>query len=221
MVIAMTLLAIGLVAILETIRLWLTFTGRIRQDIVSVNLAREGMEQMFNIRNTNRLRRSWKRDECWLKQNPLIDQNGVWCEDDPRIGSGNYVILSVISWSQQSQIITGGNFPDLDIVDIIDTGDKQSGMCYASGVRYNCPWMVEATPEWLFFRQIEVKWLYRKDTTTTWGEAMSCDNGNDTSGGIPCGWSHAKEVRFCSLVAHTKEGFGQSRLCSVITNFEE
>ena len=42
------------------------FLNNIKIQIRATNLAREWMEMMFNIRDTNRRKCSWKKDDFWL-----------------------------------------------------------------------------------------------------------------------------------------------------------
>lgn len=61
---------------------------RLRQQTIALNLAREGMETMYNIRDTNRRSRSSQKDQCWLKANPTEDE----------LGGENIVDVNGSSW---------------------------------------------------------------------------------------------------------------------------
>ena len=60
--------------------------------IKNMNIAREGMEAMFQIRDTNRLRRSSNLKECWLKIDPLVDSGAIGCANDAWMSSGYYIL---------------------------------------------------------------------------------------------------------------------------------
>jgi hypothetical protein len=47
-------------------------TDRTRQETLAINFAREGVEAVTTIRNTNRLRWSGKRDMNWLCVDPSL-----------------------------------------------------------------------------------------------------------------------------------------------------
>ena len=46
-----------------------------RQKVTALNLAKEGVEVMYNIRDTNWRRRDSKKDLTWLKNDPLTIGN--------------------------------------------------------------------------------------------------------------------------------------------------
>lgn len=75
-----------------------------------------------------------------------------------------------------------------------------------------------------FYRAINHVGLYDKSATVSWGNNMQCEYGSstDTVGSGPCGWSEAKEFRFCSEVQYVVEGAKRKvMMCSVMTNFKE
>ncbi|MBU1758670.1 hypothetical protein KKG31_06090 [Patescibacteria group bacterium] len=49
---------------------------------------------MYQIRDSNRNRRAGKKEECWLKIDPLNDEDTEGCGDDPRMGSGYYILTT-------------------------------------------------------------------------------------------------------------------------------
>jgi hypothetical protein len=64
-------------------RVAIEYTDKARQDSVAINLAREGMEEVYTIRNTNRLRRSGKKDANRLCANPSLSATincGAWIQ---------------------------------------------------------------------------------------------------------------------------------------------
>lgn len=92
---AMAILAMGLTALLETLRGGLIFASETENNIKAINIAREGMEAVMNIRDTNWLRFSSDRKHCWLSKdysNQCIsssDWAGWWTD---KLETGNYTI---------------------------------------------------------------------------------------------------------------------------------
>ena len=72
----------GVLVIMQGINKTTTYISETAQKTVALNLAKEGLEAMYNIRNTNWRRRSDSRDKCWLKVNPMVDEGNTGCEDD-------------------------------------------------------------------------------------------------------------------------------------------
>lgn len=218
LVIAVGILWVWLVSIL-----WLVSRGnksvdRLRQEIIATNLAREWMEAVYNIRNTNRRRRWWSKDACWLKVDPMDDQ---WsdgdCSNDDRIQTGSYIVVHKKTSWQEYFALSGITTWPLDISFFDEGIDDQYSLCYTGWRRKSCPGIIDTRGEWLFFREIEGKWLFEKNNNQTWGINRSCADGSTS----PCNSSDAKEFRFCSHVAYIKDGNRQIKMCGVLTNFEK
>lgn len=75
------------------------------QRTIALNLAKEGIEAVYNIRNTNWRRRSSQRNQCWLKADPMVDETDggvgffgdtrgrqIGCQDDVWLRTGRWVI---------------------------------------------------------------------------------------------------------------------------------
>lgn len=229
LVVVMFLLSIGFFSIITMLNSWSRFTQIIRTKIVALNLAREGVEAMFQMRDTNRRRRSSKRDLCWLKTNPLVDDisdpDNEWCENwDERLWSGNYVVFSTGIWEQKyfvAQLIT---WFSLDISGSwwIQSWDLNYSLCFWSGEWYPCPWREYTWWEWKYFRQITGKGLFLKNSNIAGWEYLDCKNGSDVLWPNACGDSSAKEYRFCSKVEYNNgRGISNVEICSLMTNFFE
>lgn len=91
-VIVIFLFVLLVTTVFQLIDYGLQSSDRSRQEVVAINLAREGMESVYAIRGTNRLRRSGKKDLCRLKRNPLDDGGDQLCENDSRLGTGSYLL---------------------------------------------------------------------------------------------------------------------------------
>jgi hypothetical protein len=104
----------------------------------------------------------------------------------------------------------------LNIWDWTNTWDLTFWLCLTWWQRVPCPGSNNQTKHGQFFRTIEWKWLYTKDSTFTWGELIDCTNW-DTSNN--CYNNDAKEFRFCSRVEYIWTKTWDVEICGVLTNF--
>jgi hypothetical protein len=88
------IISVGLVAIIVTLNNGMSFIQKTRERTIAINLAREGIEAMYQIRDTNWHRRAGKKEACRLKTNPLVDELNIGCADDNRMSTGNYILLT-------------------------------------------------------------------------------------------------------------------------------
>ena len=102
-------ISVGLMAIISLLTYGLNYVQKSRQRIISINLAREGMESIHQIRGTNRQRRAGRKEECWLKINPLVDNGGDGCMNDTRMQSGSYILSTNVISGQNYLFLSGGN----------------------------------------------------------------------------------------------------------------
>ena len=86
MLVVVFVLSMGVLVIMQGINKTTTYISETAQRTIALNLAKEGLEAMYNIRNTNWRRRSDSRDKCWLKANPMVDEGNPGCEDDRWFG---------------------------------------------------------------------------------------------------------------------------------------
>lgn len=218
MLIVTVIVSSSLVVIIWVINYWLNYIWAIRQNVVAINLAREGVEWVFNVRDTNWLRWSGRREECWLNEDPLSTDSE--CLQEPWIWSWSYVLVSWYSadW-QYYNYLSWMNDANLDISWWFTDEDWLFALCQDDDRNfwYSCPSESNVTPEWRFYRSIEVKWLYDK---TDW-DPIECDSWNDYFDGDYCWWSEAKELRFCSIVEYMWRWEWRVELCSSITNFRD
>lgn len=96
MLIIVFLLSVGLSGIILAMTHGMSFVQKTRQKVIAVNLAREGIEQVYNIRDTNRNLWAGQKEACWLKVNPFDTSpgDGDACQDDPWFGQGNYILVN-------------------------------------------------------------------------------------------------------------------------------
>lgn len=85
----LVVISTALITIIASVSRTVRYVSEMRQRTIAMNLAKEGIESIYNIRNTNRRKRSANKDECRLKSNPLLDQDNDGCENDERMHQGS------------------------------------------------------------------------------------------------------------------------------------
>ncbi len=221
LVIALGILSVGILGVLTVLQEGFRFVDKTRQDVVAINLAREWVESVFTIRNTNRRKRSWKRDECWLLQDPFAPVPTTACQTSPWLGSWTYLLQRAYYSGQYYPMLSGGWSELLDVSDGISANESQFALCETWTGRTSCPGGTWSASEWLFYRQIIGKWLYRKDVSVQGGEFIDCPNGSTPLSSGFCGDERAKEFRFCVRVGSIKQWTNTIEQCAVMTNFLE
>ena len=207
--------SVGLLSVLVVLSDGMKYVQKTRQKVVALNLAREWMEAIYQIRDTNRTRRAWVKDACWLKTNPLVDEWSVGCSDDVRFSSGFYILQRLSTWGQQYFALDA-------MLTWIDFGSGIYNSWFALCQTWvknwywdSCPWRTWNMSEWKYFREIEWRWLYLKDVSVVWWSWIVCSSWSPV-----CWTSSPKEFRFCSRVVYMGDNTGEVKLCGVITNFK-
>ncbi len=180
-------------------------TNNTKQSIIATQLAQEWIEMVYQIRNTNILRHSDYKNYCRLNMDPYEP-----CTDtiaSHRIHNKN----NILTWKI---IKVTDNL--LNINDWIDTQDEIFSLCLTWWQRTSCYWPNNQTEYGRFFRTIEWKWLFLKNSPLTWGESILCKEPSDW---IQCGDGSAKEFRFCSRVEYIWTRTWDVEICGVLTNF--
>ncbi len=226
------LIGVWLTSIINVLQYATRLTDSSKSEVVAINLAREGIETVFNIRDSNWKMFSSKKDQCRLSAQP--DYTNPTCEDITRlhnqVGWQYYYLKSpfknvaYFTWenilipTSGALLVTESKGNDT----WISSGYR---MCFFqssgsdSGYRDACNSAANGafdTRYGRYRRSIEIKWLYLKSWIPGW-TPINCTKWSDAW----CWTSAAKELRFCSRVDYY---FGIARrveLCSAITNFEE
>ncbi len=214
--IIIVVISVGLLSVLVVLNNGTKYIQKTRQKVIALNLAREWMEAVYQMRDTNRTRRAWVKDLCWLKINPLVDEGNERCPDDVWFSSWYYALQRLMTWEQQYFALSGPMFTWVNFANGVDADDYFFALCQQSGYWDACPWVQPTTSEWLYFREIQWIWLYAKDVATSWWEELLCTGWLSPQ----CGNERAKEFRFCSKVSYIWETTGEVKLCGVITNFK-
>ncbi len=202
----------------------INFINATKVKVLAINYAREWIEGVLNIRDTNWRRWSGAglRDACWLKINPL-DDGWDGCENDAWFGSGSYLLVEK-SAANQNYFTLKKTTSALNVKDddMIDDSDKTYLLCTDSSTWYikNCPNGTSASAkitktQGLFFREIQWGYLIKKIDASP----LTCLNWEDNSG--TCGNSDFKEKNFCSIVEYKWFARWRIKLCSAITNWKE
>lgn len=223
MIMVISIIAIWMMGIISVIDHWVKYAERTRKNIIAINIARSWVEEVFNIRDTNWLRWSAKKYQCWLKTDPLNDWWDWNCDNDTWMWSGSYILswktntiwqkFFVLSWANwELNIKKSGNFS-------ITATDKQFALCNNWKWFWDaCPWTDNPNPEWRFFMMIKGLWVFDKSPWSWWpsgepNQLLSCPDWTI------CWNDRPMEYRFCAVVQYVWEEFGETQLCSVMTNF--
>jgi len=218
-IIVVMVLSVWVVSAIAFVTNWLNFTKITRQKVIAINFAREGIESVYQIRDTNRQRWQWKKDQCWLKTNPLVDDGSVWCENDTWMWSWNYTIVEVWSTSKYF-VLSWVNWGWFDLSKWMSWNNISYRLCFSSGYWKACPWADRNewfSSEGIFLRQITGKWVFLKNTNTAGWDYIPCTDWTTNQ----CGSNTAKEYRFCSRVWYMGGTQGEIEICSLMTNFLE
>jgi type II secretory pathway pseudopilin PulG len=217
---AIIIISLALLSILWLLNIAVTYTNKIRQETIAINLAREGIEWVYNRRNTNWLRQSWEKDKNRLNI------------DNQTLGSGNrfqwwwalyrlsYIPTpygKITTYQRMWTISDDSILWDASL--LLSTGDFIWGTSPDAAGR--------------FYRGIIWLWLYQKDTNVLWWNPITtCPNWDDSNfyGGLDINWnpdrrecndSYPKEYRFCSRVEYEQNLKWKVELCGSITNYQE
>lgn len=216
MLLMIVVIGVSLSAIIVSLNNGMSFMQKTREKTIAINLAREGIEAMYQIRDTNRYRRAWQKESCRLKVNPLVDEWTAWCEDDTRMRSGNYILLSATTWGQQYFRLQLQTWATLDLSGGVNIGNTWFSLCKSeNGTRSSCS--EPTSNEGKYFRTIKWIWLFDKTAPTEWWSPLPCTKWTDSN----CGTETAKEYRFCSKVAYIGQGRWEVELCGLLTNFQK
>ena len=214
MLVVIVMIASWLLVMYWVINSGLSFVDYTRKKLIAVNIAREWIEAVYNIRDTNWTRWSWKRDKCWLKVDPLVDKGWNWCEDDPWMQSWDYVLKLKKSDAWQLYWMLSGVDNELNIFDWVSDEDEVFQVCLSWWYWVSCP---DGGPvfEWRFFREIKGLWLIDKKDPSN--NISDCSNWEDSN----CWDESAKEFRFCSIVQYIWNWLWKVQMCWVLTNFKK
>lgn len=208
-IIIVIVVSTGIMTVVTALNSGTVYLQKSREKIIAINLAREWVEQMLNIRDTNRKKNGWIKEEVRLRQYP---SSGNW------FASWSYILLAGTTSGQQffygSGIATG-----FYINSGLNTNNLSYSMCQTNTGWFACPGSTPKSLEWVFFRRVRGIGLFKKNTVTQWWDFLNCQwvFGDPAE----CKDSSAKEYRFCVVVDYIGKNIWKVELCSVLTNFKK
>ena len=118
-IIALTILAMGIAMTSTLMANSLRNVNTSKYRVIAVNIAREGIEAVRNIRDTNWLKFSSKRRMCWNHMpQPLAEDD---CNDTPTlITPGNYIVYKDVDERWRLKLIPGAPTFDLTQLYLVD-----------------------------------------------------------------------------------------------------
>jgi len=93
-VLVVVIVSVGIITIVTALSSGNKYLQRSREKIIAINLAREGIEQIINIRDSNWKKNAGRKEETRLRMNPMVDI-------DSWFSSGTYIIQTQITGGQQ------------------------------------------------------------------------------------------------------------------------
>lgn len=201
LLIVIFVISTGLILIIKGVSESHRYLSETAQRTVALNLAKEGIEAVYNLRNSNWRRRPDKKNECWITNIPLDqnDENDPNCETTgSRLQAGWTYMLSGYTLSgawwliQQDAPLLSGIFK----------------------VNIDSPYLNLGS----YYRVISINSLWDKEN---WNTLNWCKNGNISIWWKKCGGTTPKELRFCSKVLYTKPYSWEVHVCAIMTNFEQ
>lgn len=217
-VIVCTIFAIMVVWIIIWINRAFLFMNNTRVMVRATNFAREWVEMVYNLRDTNRRKHSGEKDKHWM-------DTGTWSR---LLTWWIYVIKEWTTWTNDSYVyaefLTGNsNFYELE--QFFGEGNQsyrdRSKISFSWNYSYYsggtiATWNLEDLLWWLgieFYRVLRVYGVYKKNVT---GSDEAITDANDLTNSDP------KELRFCVKVFYEFNWWQHaSELCSIMTNFME
>lgn len=206
---------IGLLTVVTSITKAKITVNSTKQEVIATQLAKEGIEMVYQIRNTNLLKHKNYKDYCRLDKDPAESCNNLTTPN--RINTWNYILI----WSALKHINN-----NLNISNWINTWDLEFSICLTWWQRISCQWQKNQSKFWKFFRTIESKWLYIKDVSHTWGLQIFCPNSSawwtvedEDYTCWPWDDHHPMEFQFCSRVEYLWTKTDSVEICGILTNF--
>ena len=233
-ILACSIFAIVVVWIIMAINRSYAFMNNIKLSVRATNLAREWVEMVYNIRDTNRRRHSWNRDWYWLNLRDKANPTFVFLpwiyilKEDKDDNDNTYVYakyLSNISAINAEEFYSNDWFwkdnykTDRDLAKLTFDWEYSYYEWDALNKKENyITWnKIDDALVWNgleFYRIVRVFGVYAKNTSDTevYPTKKELANSNLTD------WTPA-EMRFCVKVFYRWNWEHATELCSIMTNF--
>ena len=222
-----SIFAIMVVWIILAINRSYVFMNNTRLQVRATNFAREWVEMMFNLRDTNWRKYSWKKDEYRLVRDvrwwSLLLEPWLYNLIESTNDEDIYIAAGMISPSNIDDFYSDEWFRKDEYttarwdVKIVFTWSYPF-LSWGLDASWNRTWTQETWSikellwsETDFYRLVRVYGTYKKDTSNVSDTVASTDMRNATP----------KELRFCVKVFYRTNAPHTSELCSIMTNFEE
>lgn len=240
-ILACSMFAIVVSWIVLAINRSFVFMENTKLSVRATNLAREWMEMVYNIRDTNRRRQAWERDKYWLnigELNPSLSVANVYKEwvyalKEKEKDGNKYIYASKLMSVSDNGVTVS------DINDFYNDGFWDDSYSSARNkAKLDFPWeysyyerdedegkekLVEHNSikdalmwDWLeFYRVMRVFGVYEKNVANP--NVWIADLGDDSKkkDGTPA------EMRFCVKVFYASQWKHSTEICGVLTNFKE
>lgn len=218
-VIVCSLFAIIVVWIILAINRAFAFIDNTRLSVRATNLAREGVEMVYNIRDTNRRKYSGEKDK--YRMTTRGTGGNVY------LSSWVYVIKEWTTWTDH-YIYAYRLTWNVNLYDNIETffsdsnasGRNESKILFTWVYKYYS-WWTATLVTWNLEDLVNVSWLEFYRLLRVYGVYKKNDSSPSLS--VPSSsfddWT-PKELRFCVKVFYQSNGWRRSsELCSIMTNF--
>ncbi len=134
--IAVTVIGLCTVTALSILRSSIDQSATLSRRIIAENLAQEGMEALFNVRDSNYLRHAGNPDECWYAYGTVVGQS---CDLHQLTAGSTYALMRqfdgstapIFSWDLEE--VTDMEDPDLllDLYEVTIPGYPETIQIYA------------------------------------------------------------------------------------------
>ena len=212
-IIVCSLFAVMVIGIIFGINRAFVFLNNTRLQVMATNFAREWVEMVYNIRDTNWRKYPWDKDVHWM-------DSWSWYILTPWI----YIIKEWTTWSSNDSYVYAENITNntgfYEMEGFFDDSNsslkEKSMLIFTWSYSYNSGWEIvvwnmEELMNWFwtnFYRILRVYWVYKKDEPTP-----SVSTTSYTT-------SEPKELRFCVKVFYEWSTWKHAKeLCSIMTNF--
>lgn len=201
--------SIVIVSIIWAINRSYAFMSSTRMKVRAVNFAREWVEMMFNMRDTNWREHSWEKDVYWL---------WTW---STKLKEGIYVLKERDNGSGDMYIYASG----LNVSDIDDFYNNFRSSKVKEQARLSFTWAYD----YLTWKYDD--WIWKFEQTTwnlqdlLWNDGefyrivrvYDIVNKIEDCSDVSC----PKEMHFCVKIFYRHQWEHETELCSIMTNFEE
>ena len=225
--------AIVVVWIILAINRSFIFIDNTRLSVRAANFAREWMEMMYNLRDTNWRKHSWNRDKYWLSVWEWNSKFEKWIyilkegKIDPDCSEskscGKYIYAQKLNNTTAPQCNDDKFYSDSFWDSDCDSFRNKAKLSFTweysyyeleEGEEVLNTWSIQDVLiwEWLeFYRIVRVFGIYKKDVENEITEVSNVQLED---------WTPA-EMRFCVKVFYRSTGKHSTELCGIMTNFME